>query len=86
MAKEDFRKIIVELNNLKDEIDVNKPLACIKSKRNDAIIYNDYLNRQNALDGVATYVTGTFLHAECYVYRRIWEIVENTYGNELRCV
>lgn len=73
-AKRELKTVIGELSKLKYEIQTNKPMRNIESNASDVKSYNDYLTQQPN----KTYFTAIWLHAECYMYRRIREIFELT--------
>ncbi|CAH1179474.1 unnamed protein product [Phaedon cochleariae] len=75
-AKEEIKTVIGQLSKLKYEIQTNKPLKLLSSQAADAKIYNEYITRQANEEGHATYFHTIWLLAECYMYRRIWQIFE----------
>lgn len=77
-AADDLKNVIGELSKLKYEIQTNKPFSYIQSEEPDAKIYNDYIDHENALDGCVTHFGAKWLFTECYMYRRIRQIMENT--------
>uniref|UniRef100_A0A1Y1NDN9 Sugar phosphate phosphatase n=2 Tax=Photinus pyralis TaxID=7054 RepID=A0A1Y1NDN9_PHOPY len=73
-AKEELKTVIGEISKLKYEIQTNKPMQEIRSDAPDAKLYNEFVLQQPN----KTYFTAVWLHAECYMYRRIRGIFEQT--------
>lgn len=71
--------VIGEISKLKYEIQTDKSLEEFKGKSEDGEFYNQYLKEQRCeRDGNVTFFNSIWLHAECYVYRKIWEIFDST--------
>lgn len=78
VAKEELKAVIGEMSKLKYEIQTNKPITDLDSAEPDVAIYNRYLREQSESEGTIRYFTAIWLHAECYMYRRIRNFFENT--------
>ncbi|OBZ89445.1 hypothetical protein A0J61_02505 [Choanephora cucurbitarum] len=72
---EESENIISALEEIKQEIAKNTPLRLIKDKRHDAEKWNQDLTKYFP---EATWFSGTWLFNECYLYRRIAEIFNNS--------
>ncbi|XP_023013218.2 damage-control phosphatase ARMT1 [Leptinotarsa decemlineata] len=77
-AKEELKTVIGKLSELKYEIQTNKPLQLLTSQLPDAKIYNDHITKQTNEEGQPTHFHTIWLLTECYMYRRINQIFENT--------
>lgn len=77
-AREEIKSVVGEISKLKYELQTNKPLQPLDSPEPDAGIYNRYLAEQSQADGKSRYFTAIWLHAECYMYRRVRNLFENT--------
>ncbi|KAI8379884.1 hypothetical protein EDC96DRAFT_570704 [Choanephora cucurbitarum] len=72
---EESENIISALEEIKQEIAKDTPLRLIKDKRHDAEKWNEDLTKYFP---EATWFSGTWLFNECYLYRRIAEIFNNS--------
>lgn len=79
VAKDELKNVIGELSKLKYEMQTNKPLTRFESDIPDTKIYDWYLSEQTTSDGEPKYFTAIWLLVECYMYRKIRFIFENTY-------
>ncbi|KAG5885454.1 hypothetical protein JTB14_037035 [Gonioctena quinquepunctata] len=77
-AKEELKTVIGDLSELKYEIQTNKPLKLLTSQSPDANIYNEYIMKHANGDNPPTHFHTIWLLSECYMYRRIRQIFENT--------
>ncbi|XP_018325936.1 protein-glutamate O-methyltransferase [Agrilus planipennis] len=77
-AGEELKIVIGEISKIKYEVQTNKPLQEIVSSAPDIKIYNDYLAKQATDDGWPTYFNCVWLLAECYIYRKLYDIFEKT--------
>lgn len=77
-AKEELKVVIGNISEFKYEIQTNKPLKLISSTEKDAQIYNDYINSKSNQEGPPTHFHCIWLLTECYMYRRIRQIFEQT--------
>lgn len=66
------------ISEFKYEIQTNKPIKLLTSKERDAQIYNDYINHRSNGEGPPTHFHTIWLLTECYMYRRIRQIFEET--------
>ncbi|KAI8368720.1 hypothetical protein BD560DRAFT_330716 [Blakeslea trispora] len=72
---EESESIINALEEIKQEIAKDTPLRLIKDNRDDAEKWNNDLTKYFP---EATWFSGTWLFNECYLYRRIAEIFNNS--------
>lgn len=70
--------MIGNLSEFKYEIQTNKPIKLLTSKERDAQLYNDYINNKSSDEGLPTHFNTIWLLTECYMYRRIRQIFEET--------
>ncbi|VEN50039.1 unnamed protein product [Callosobruchus maculatus] len=77
-ATEDLKTVIGELSEFKYEVQTNQPLKPLTSIAPDAAIYNEYIAEQANIEGPPTHFHAIWLLTECYMYRRIAQIFENT--------
>lgn len=79
--EEDLKSIIGKISKLKNELVTNKTLVKLNSKGDDITSWNDYLDLNlNSETEQHCWYYSPWLLVECYMYRRLWEVVEN------RCV
>nr|CAD7263335.1 unnamed protein product [Timema shepardi] len=78
-AREELKTVIGQLSELKNELQTNKPLVELKSRRRDAYQWNTFLEDQRKAGHQELRWFGTvWLYAECYMYRRMWQTFELT--------
>ncbi|KAG5885457.1 hypothetical protein JTB14_037038 [Gonioctena quinquepunctata] len=77
-AKEELKTVIGDLSELKYEIQTNNLLKLLTSQSPDANIYNEYIMEHANGDDPPTHFHTIWLLSECYRYRRIRQIFENT--------
>nr|CAD7413757.1 unnamed protein product [Timema cristinae] len=78
-AREEVKTVIGRLSELKNELQTNKPLIELKSRKRDAYQWNTFLEDQRKAGHQEPRWFGTvWLYAECYMYRRMWQIFELT--------
>ncbi|XP_017770216.1 PREDICTED: protein-glutamate O-methyltransferase-like [Nicrophorus vespilloides] len=77
-SAEDLKHVIGELSKLKYEIQTNKEIVKLKSTEPDAVHYNKVLKYHNDQNATCSYFNVLWLFAECYMYRRIKEMFEET--------
>lgn len=70
--------MIGDLSELKYEIQTNKPLKPLTSKASDAQMYNEYIATETSEKGPPTHFHTMWLLTECYMYRRIRQMFEET--------
>lgn len=74
-----MKQIIGEISQFKYEVQTNKPLKLLIEDKllgtspPDVKIYNEYIQKQETLEGHATHFHTIWLLTECYMYRRIWQ-------------
>ncbi|KAG1177182.1 hypothetical protein G6F36_010855 [Rhizopus arrhizus] len=73
--KEEGKNIIKAVEEIKQELLDDKPLRPIKDNRKDCEAWNTILKEH--FEG-CTWFTGTWLFNECYIYRRLEEIFQNS--------
>lgn len=75
------KEIAVALSNLerlREEILADKPLRPLRSGTSDVPFYNYCIHQETKDEVKPTYLTTKFLLSECYIFRRIQEVFENT--------
>lgn len=75
------KEIAVALSNLerlKQEILADKPLRPLLSGASDVPFYNYCIHQETKDEVIPTYLTAKFLLSECYIFRRVQEVFENT--------
>ncbi|CAG2066164.1 unnamed protein product, partial [Timema podura] len=78
-AREEVKTVIGQLSELKNELQTNKPLVELKSRERDGYQWNTFLEDQRKAGHQELRWFGTvWLYAECYMYRRMWQIFELT--------
>nr|CAD7593467.1 unnamed protein product [Timema genevievae] len=78
-AREEVKMVIGQLSELKNELQTNKPLVELKSRERDGYQWNTFLEDQRKAGHQELRWFGTvWLYAECYMYRRMWQIFELT--------
>lgn len=72
-GKEELKAVTNSLAHLKNELQTDKSFTTL-SYGDDKHIWNDYLNHVTLLLGkTPTWFSTTWLYAECYMYRRIYQ-------------
>ncbi|KAK6619193.1 hypothetical protein RUM44_003575 [Polyplax serrata] len=78
-VEEDLKSIIGKISKLKNELVTNKTLVKLNSKGDDITSWNDYLDLNlNSETEQHCWYYSPWLLVECYMYRRLWEVVENS--------
>lgn len=84
-TQEELKQIIGEISQFKYEVQTNKPLKLLIEDKllgtspPDVKIYNEYIQKQETLEGHATHFHTIWLLTECYMYRRIWQSFQTKY-------
>lgn len=77
-TEEDMKDVIGQISKLKNEVQTNKQIVEIQSNGEDVGEWNKYLSSQEELDDPPCWFQSHWLYVECYMYRRLWEIFENS--------
>ncbi|KAI4469536.1 hypothetical protein MML48_1g21564 [Holotrichia oblita] len=77
-SEEDLKTVMIEISKLKIEILTNKPMRKLVGESPDIALYNKALNLQSVKVSYPTFFNANWLFAECYMYRRITECLEQT--------
>lgn len=78
-CREELKSVIGSISQLKSELQTNKPLTKIESTGEGADHYNRLIEEKTRQTGEApTWYYTEWLFAECYLYRRMKAIFENT--------
>lgn len=72
----DLKRTVWSLELLREEIINNKPFEIFRVKSPDSQSWNDFLNALG--DDKRHWFSAVWLHAECYLYRRIWAIFQRS--------
>ncbi|KAK9882463.1 hypothetical protein WA026_021497 [Henosepilachna vigintioctopunctata] len=75
-VREELKKVVDELAELKYALQSNKEMSPIVSVEQDAEIFNYYLQRRKVEDGRTSPYNTQILFAEAYLYRRLRAIFE----------
>lgn len=75
-VKEDIKDIQGHISKLKYELQTDKPLMELTGNEVDKDHWNEFLDTLN--EDRKTYFTSTWLYTECYMYRRLKSIFEQT--------
>ncbi|XP_070490902.1 damage-control phosphatase ARMT1-like [Chironomus tepperi] len=75
LSREELKQCIGEISKLKYEIQTNKQMTELPGNDSDQFEWNKLLNEIAPND---TYFTAVWLYAECYVYRKLRSIFEET--------
>jgi len=69
-----LKQVLELMSKLRYELATNKPFAEINDEREDAIVWNEYMQRRTQIEGeTPKWFNTTWLYAECYAYRRLVE-------------
>lgn len=75
-TQEDVKHIIANISQLKYEMQTNKEFTVLTGDETDKETWNTFLNGLPADE--QSYFSGRWLYAECYMYRRLKSIFEQT--------
>lgn len=74
-TKDDIKEVIANMSQLKYELQTNKELAPLYGNEADKDVWNTFIEQ---LGNDRAYFSVKWLYAECYLYRRIKSIFEQT--------
>lgn len=75
-AKEDLKNIIGSVSKLKYEVQTDKNFTKFNGKEKDNDLWNSQLDEWTEQQN--SYFSAIWLYAECYMYRKLKSIFENT--------
>ncbi|XP_068144757.1 damage-control phosphatase ARMT1 [Drosophila tropicalis] len=75
-AREELKIIIGFISRLKYELQTDKPFQQFTGDEPDRELWNNFLAHLSEDEG--TFYRGCWLHAECYMYRKLYSFVENS--------
>ncbi|GAB0090165.1 Protein-glutamate O-methyltransferase [Sergentomyia squamirostris] len=73
---DDLKDVIGNISKLKYELQTDKPFKVLEGNDTDQAVWNSFID--NLPEMKKSYFSGIWLHAECYLYRRLRAIFEDT--------
>lgn len=74
---DDLKEIIGNISKLKYELQTDKPFKPLEGDDTDQRAWNNFIESLD--DDKRSYFSSVWLHAECYLYRRLKAIFEERY-------
>lgn len=68
-CRDDLKDIVGNISKLKYELQTDKPFKLLEDNWEDVKVWNDFI--QSLDDNKNSYYSSVWLHAECYLYRRL---------------